>query len=326
MLPHHPLWPALRIALLGGLLAALLLATGCRADARAVPTDPPPAATTLPDPPPAAAALPTPLPTATPAPTATPTPQPSPTVRTPLVVIDPGHGGEDWGACHVDRQGQLTLTEKEVNLAIALHTRDALEARGVRVYLMRDTDRAMNEKGEDVNGDGIVDPRDEVQLRVDIANEVVGNLLLSIHQNAFYYRSGVLARDIGGTVTYYCGDRPFSDRNLRFAELVQEHSVAALQELGYDVWDRGVRLDSELSDGGEVQHLILLGPLTDRIVRTSQMPGALAESLFMSNDEEAALLADDAVRKRLGQAYAEAVIAYLVEYGEAPASAGNAQP
>jgi len=248
---------------------------------------------------------PTPRPTNMPVPTATPTPRP------PVVGIDPGHGGEDLGACHVDAEGHLILTESEANLGIALHLRDELESRGIEVVLTRDGDYGLNEAGEDINLDGTVDYVDELQARLDVINEADVDLLLSIHQNAFYYGSA-LARDVGGTVTYFCDARRFSDESLRFAGLVQEAIVSALAGIGYDSPDRGVRVDSELNDPDEpVKHLIVLGPETPRLQRPSQMPGVLSETLFITHDEEVQLLHDDAVRQRLAVAYADAIQAYL---------------
>jgi N-acetylmuramoyl-L-alanine amidase len=310
-----------RIHLLLPALLAGLLVCGCRAKAdpapTPLPTTPPTAETPAPIQAPATATPEIISPTAAPAPES-PTPEPNPTPAGPLVVIDPGHGGKDWGACHVDRNGKLALMEKEVNLAIALHTRDALEARGVRVFLTRDDDYLVNEEGKDLSEDGEVDYVDELQMRLDMANQVGGTLLLSLHQNAYYYGVNVLARDVGGTVTYYCDERVFSDRNLAFAELVQEHVVAAAQELGYDIHDRGVRLDTELSSGPDVRHLIVLGPKAERIVRPSQMPGALSETMFITHDGEMAMLSDSEICQRFGQAYADAIIAYLAAYDELP--------
>ncbi len=305
MRPTRSAGPVLLAAALAAALGSLL-AAGCGAAAALpMPTVPAPTATPLPS----ATPLPAPQPSATPTPTAEPTPPAA------LVVIDAGHGGEDWGSYHLNAAGKVDLVEKEVNLAIAGYTRDALVARGVRVYMLREADLALNEEGVDVNEDGVVTVRDEVQLRVDLANEAGGDLLLSIHQNAYLNARGQPDGSVGGTVTYYCEDRPFAGRNLRLATLVQERSVAALQAAGYDVMDRGVREDGELSERGTVQHLVLLGPVTERIVRASTMPGALTESLFTTNDEEVALLNDDAVRRSLGEAYAEAVLAYLEEFG-----------
>ena len=53
------------------------------------------------------------------------------------VVIDPGHGGDDWG---VDPAGS-GLREKDVVLDIAGRLRQELEARGTHVYMARTSDR-----------------------------------------------------------------------------------------------------------------------------------------------------------------------------------------
>lgn len=53
------------------------------------------------------------------------------------VVLDPGHGGDDWG---VDPAGS-GLQEKDVVLDIASRLRQRLEARGAQVFVTRNTDR-----------------------------------------------------------------------------------------------------------------------------------------------------------------------------------------
>ena len=53
------------------------------------------------------------------------------------VVLDPGHGGDDWG---VDPAGS-GLREKEVVLEIVERIRQQLEERGAAVYVTRTTDR-----------------------------------------------------------------------------------------------------------------------------------------------------------------------------------------
>ncbi|MBC7234734.1 MAG: N-acetylmuramoyl-L-alanine amidase [Chloroflexi bacterium] len=252
--------------------------------------------------------------TATSRPSWTPSPSPSPSFPPgPLIAIDAGHGGVDLGAVHLDDAGRLDLTESEVNLAIALELQTLLLERGYRVYMVRDGDYSLNEEeGRDVNDNGLVDFVDEAQARVDAVNKAGVDLLLSIHQNAFYRRDGSPAEDVGGTVTYYCADRPFSADSLRFAEQVQEKLVAALRELGHDVHDRGVQDDLVLQVPGEPgSHLILLGPQTERIVRPSEMPGVLSETLFITHRGEVALLKDGRALRRLALAYAEAIDAYF---------------
>lgn len=258
----------------------------------------------------------TPTASATAIPSPSPTPQPSntPTRLLPLVAIDPGHGGRDLGARHFDASGHMDFNEAEVNLDLALRLRDVLVRRGYRVVLTRDGDYQCHEDGEDVNGDGhheyVVD---ENQARIDMINASGAELLLSIHQNAF---EGQGAENVGGTVTYYCAHRPFSDRNLRFAELVQNALLEAFRSLGYDIRDRGVRPDTELQTTDHPgRHLILLGPKTERAVRPCQVPGVLSEALFITHHREAEAARDPVALDALAEALADAISAYFAEEG-----------
>jgi len=262
------------------------------------------------------------LPTSTPRPSRTPTVTPSltptplasktPTVPLPLIAVDPGHGGVDLGARHFDAQGHMDWNEAQVNLDLALRLRDLLVERGYRVMMTRDGDYSVHEVGEDVNGDGhheyVVD---ENQARIDLINEAGVDLLLSIHQNAY---EGQGAEDVGGTVTYYCGHRPFSDRSLRFAELVQRALIETFQSLGHDIRDRGAQSDLVLQTTDHPgRHIILLGPKTERIVRPCQVPGILSESLFITHRREAELARDPAALDALAKAFADAIEAYFAE-------------
>jgi N-acetylmuramoyl-L-alanine amidase len=246
--------------------------------------------------------------TPSPSPTATFTPTPLP----PLIAVDAGHGGIDLGARHFGPDGHMDFHESDVNLDLALRVRDALEARGYRVLLTRDGDYWLNEDEEDLSGDDHVNWVDELQMRLDLINEAEADLLLSIHQNAFYGGAGVQSDRVGGTVTYYCAERPFGEDSLRLAELIQEAIIGALREVGHDPMDRGVQPDIVLDESNKPgKHLILLGPESGRAVRPSQMPGVLSETLFITHYHEAVLARDPEVLDRLAEAYAEAIVAYF---------------
>jgi N-acetylmuramoyl-L-alanine amidase len=246
------------------------------------------------------AATPTTLPTVTPLPTAT-----SPSA--PLIAVDPGHGGRDLGAPHLNARGEMDYHESTVNLDLALLVRDALLRRGFRVLLVRDGDYMLNDGKEDTNGDGVLDYADDLQTRIDLVNAEGADLLLSIHQNAFYYRSGADSSDVGGVITYYCADRPFSDESLRFARLVQGALVTTFRDvLGHDIDDRGVEVDLALG-----AHLILLGPETERTARPSEMPGVLSETMFITHWREGVLARDPQALRALAQAYADAIQQYF---------------
>lgn len=75
----------------------------------------------------------------TPEPTDVPEPTAAPLVSK-KVVIDAGHGGDDLGST---RNG---IYEKNANLAIALYLRDELKEAGYEVYMIRETDTAVENK------------------------------------------------------------------------------------------------------------------------------------------------------------------------------------
>ncbi len=105
------------------------------------------------------------------------------------IVIDPGHGGIYTGAV-----GPGGLTEKEVNLRVALILRDLLQGYGVRVVLTRDTDRDLLAEGEK----GPL--RADLTARTDTADaHRDADIFLSIHHNSL----GVPNDRYNATETYY---------------------------------------------------------------------------------------------------------------------------
>jgi len=129
-----------------------------------------------------------------------------------VVVVDPGHGGNDPGAV-----GPSGLHEKDVNLAIARHAANYLLSCGVEVILTRNTDTDVS-----------------LAERVDIANRAGAVVFLSIHVNSGGYTAT-------GAETYY---HHGSAEGKRLAVCVQEQMTA----LG--LYNRGVKDDTSLYSGG----------------------------------------------------------------------------
>lgn len=233
-------------------------------------------------------------------PTASSTPQPTARAqaRGKLVALDPGHGGKETGA--VAASG---LAEKGVNLRIALKLAALLRQGGYTVVLTRDGDRPVNLRGEDLNGDGKVDNDDDLQARVDLANAARSDVLVSIHNN------GSTSRATRGTTTYYCDARSFAAASIELAGSLQRNLVAAMRAAGYKPPDNGTSDDAPLNK--PFGHLFVLGPLTPRVARASNMPGALGETLYITNPQEAALLAKDSFLAALAKGYYKGVEEYL---------------
>lgn len=143
----------------------------------------------------------------------------------PLVLIDPGHGGQDPGTIGIGG-----IEEKNVVLPISLDVVEELEKQGIEVRLTRDRDYFISLEG-----------------RTDMANEVDADLFVSIHANAI----NLSRPDVNGLETYYyeSGRRlaeiihynvlnsvNIKDRNIRRARFfVLKHSEmpATLVEVGF---------------------------------------------------------------------------------------------
>ncbi len=135
------------------------------------------------------------------------------TPHTPLIVIDPGHGGEDEGSSRGD------VLEKEVNLELAKKLSDKLIELGYEVKLTRETDNAQF----------------TLEERVNIAESVNADLYISIHQNACEEKES----KVTGIETWYCADA--SGNSKRLAQLVH---MGALNKTGAQ--DRELRESREL--------------------------------------------------------------------------------
>jgi N-acetylmuramoyl-L-alanine amidase len=278
---------------------------------------PPPTAT------PAPTATPLPTPTATPLPP-TPTPRPEPPTPTPapvavegvdelyaqdgrnIVCIDPGHGGEDLGNVRVEN-GRIVLQEKDITLEHSLSLAERLREQGFEVVLTRETNTEVNPSNEDVNGDGEVAPEggpartdqlDDLQARVNICNLAASDLLVSVHYN------GAENEFLSGYEVWFNDDREFSGRSQEFATLMHEALGEAYASAGYDAVDRGIGIEDH----------VVTGPERPGELVPSEMPGAVIEGLFLSNDEDAEFIQSENADETLVGAYEQAITRYFSVY------------
>lgn len=175
---------------------------------------------------------------------------------TPTIIIDPGHGGEDGGAVAVS--GEI---ESHINLAISLKLEQLLLFYGMEPILLRDEDVALHDAGIDtVKGRKTSD----LKNRVAMVNEIEQGLLLSIHQN-FYTQP-----QYSGAQVFYTDD---STETQDFAFLLQtlfREQLDPSNERSSKVVDPSIYLFNQIDT-----------------------PALLIECGFLSNPEEASLLASD---------------------------------
>jgi N-acetylmuramoyl-L-alanine amidase len=260
-------------------------------------------------------------PAVTVAPTLTPTANPA--FAGKVICLDPGHGGSDRGYTRAADAAAPAMEEGVVNLAVALDLRDRLRRLGFAVVMTRTTDTDVNSAGVDVNGDGqtyanliATDPAkairarqlDELQARINVCNSAKADLLLSIHLNGFDDSS------VQGYETWFSSARPFVASNKRIAQLVFDQLGQQMAAAGYNAHARRVNDDADanvIASGDVFDRYIITGPAEPGKITPSAMPGTIVESLFISNDQDAAFLATPAGPDAIAAAMQEAIRLYF---------------
>lgn len=120
------------------------------------------------------------------------------------IVLDPGHGGKDFGAV------ENGAKEKEINLAVANRLRSMIEKelKDVKVVMTRSTDVYLT-----------------LQERADVANNAKGDLFMSIHVNSIDRKTPGRQNTHGSSV-YVLGLHKDQD-NMKVA--MRENSVIELE-------------------------------------------------------------------------------------------------
>lgn len=221
--------------------------------------------------------------------------------RRPVIMIDPGHGGEDPGA--VSPGG---LQEKHVVLSIARETKKQLEALGYNVFMTRNEDVFI-----------------PLGVRVAKGRARRADVFVSIHADAFTSPS---AR---GTGVYMLNTKGATSSAAKFLEQTQNNAdaVGGVPTSGNRNVDTAL-LDmtqtATLRDSRKLGKLVLeeLGRLNHlhkgrvdeanfAVLRAPDMPSILVETAFLSNPAEEKLLGSESFRRQCAQSIASGVQRYL---------------
>jgi N-acetylmuramoyl-L-alanine amidase len=229
-------------------------------------------------------------------------PAPPPPERRLLVVLDPGHGGNDPGTI-----GARGMREKDITLAVARSAKRRLEARGFDVLLTRSADRTLS-----------------LEERTAIAEGANGDVFVSIHVNA-----APRAR-VHGIETYYL-DANHERHALGVAARESGVAPGQLDELqrvlaGFKVSEVGSRsavlarsVHHEVVGGvreayGSVDDLgVKRGPF--HVLFLSDAPAVLVEIGFLSNPTEAARLRSPLYREVIAEQIARGLATFRRERG-----------
>lgn len=227
--------------------------------------------------------------------------------RQRTIILDPGHGADEIGAASAI-PGMPNLAEKDSNLAFSWRLRELLEGDGFRVLMTRESDSRgfgfVRPENPAPGPGGLTVGRADLQARIDYANSNGGDLFLSVHSND----SGSL--DENGIEVWYCGDREDGAANSVWAQIVLENVLDHLRGYGYRATNRGTKEDRYFRvRNGRNFHIFVLGPPNPDAhhPRSTMMPAALVENLFMRHARDQYVLRDPAAREAITQGMRRAV-------------------
>ena len=191
------------------------------------------------------------------------------------IVLDAGHGGIDSGASNDDK----TIYEKDVNLAITLKLKELIEASGGLVILTRDDDSSLYEESE--NKTIRQKYNENLKNRKKIADDSNADMFVSIHLNYF-------------TESKYSGAQTFYPEEMDDSKVLAKSIQDELKRVVDDSNNRVIKPRNNLY-----------------LLKNCKMPSVLIECGFLSNDEEAKKLKDEAYQESLAEGIAQGILTYL---------------
>lgn len=221
------------------------------------------------------------------------------------VVIDAGHGGKDLGAL-----GTKGLQEKDLVLDIAKRVAKRLRAQSMQVVMTRSDDTFVS-----------------LDERTLIANEIRGDLFLSIHANATptknvhgietYFlslestdaeASAVASRENESFASERDATSPLSDDPLTaiLGDLVMTEHLVESDQFAKLAQEKLAAIDGVPSRGvKQAPFVVLMGV---------QMPASLVEIGFITNEDEEKKLRADEHREEIAKQLVAAILEYRDRY------------
>lgn len=184
-------------------------------------------------------------------------------VTNKTIILDAGHGGIDPGKLSNDKD----IQEKDVNLAITLKLRELLESSGALVILTREDDSSLyTEDGKKTIREKY---NENLKNRKKIIKESNADMFISIHSNAFteskYY----------GAQTFYPAGK---EDSVNLSKYIQQELKRVVDKTN----------NREIKSSEDIY-----------VLKENDIPSALIECGFLSNEKEAKLLSDEKYQEKI---------------------------
>jgi N-acetylmuramoyl-L-alanine amidase len=224
--------------------------------------------------------------------------------RKKIIVIDPGHGGHDPGAT------ANGLREKDINLKVALKLKSFLEKDPrFKVYLTREDDVFI-----------------PLYDRTLIALEKKADLFISIHTNASENPN------LSGTYIYTLNLRGSTSELAKMVEERENKTVLNVIKVSANPNVNKIVADMAIShtmteglNFAKFAQIYLKRNLKDiefkriesanfAVLKTPSIPSVLVETAFITNENDARLLANDRFLEKFAQSLYKATVDYFFRY------------
>ena len=191
-----------------------------------------------------------------------------------ILIIDPGHGGEDGGAVASDG-----TNESNINLSVALTAADIARFLGWEVVMTRQDDVSIHDSNAQTLREKKVS---DLKNRAQLCNSIENGILISIHQNSMPAAKSVR------------GAQVFCNENSQSMELANTIQTVLNQTL----------------NGKNKKESKLIGG-TSYLMKSVTVPAVLVECGFLSNEAEAQLLKTAEYQRKLSLCIISSVSAHL---------------
>lgn len=219
-----------------------------------------------------------------------------------LVIIDPGHGGQDPGAI-----GANGMYEKTIVLAVGLELKAQLKAAGYRVKMTRESDVFL-----------------KLHDRVKFARQNKADLFISLHADS------IRDAKVTGASVYTLSDKASDKESEKLAERENKADLIAGIDLSHQEDDvAGILIDLAARDTKNQSHFLATRVLTNfsgnsiktidgtpksagfAVLKALDIPSILVEMGYLTNRAEVERLSSAAHRRKIAAALKSSIDQYF---------------